>query len=154
MLVPEPEPVYAFTANPNDQSVSVIDTNTHAVVTTIALPYRPTDIEVTPDKSAVFVLHFNNNVISVIDYDTLTVTASIMLDQPPRSIKCIPNHEFAYVFAGTAIYVIGIDTLAVDRSIPVEGFDVAIDPNGLFAYVLNFGLVQKVDLFTGEVRND
>ncbi|ASB62811.1 hypothetical protein SC22_02870 [Bacillus sp. A053] len=150
-IVLVPEPVYAFTANPNDQSVSVIDTNTHAVVTTIALPYRPTDIEVTPDKSAVFVLHFNNNVISVIDYDTLTVTASIMLDQPPRSIKCIPNHEFAYVFAGTAIYVIGIDTLAVDRSIPVEGFDVAIDPNGLFAYVLNFGLVQKVDLFTGEV---
>lgn len=28
VLVPEPEPVYAFTANPNDQSVSVIDTNT------------------------------------------------------------------------------------------------------------------------------
>ncbi|MEH7818625.1 MULTISPECIES: YncE family protein [Bacillus amyloliquefaciens group] len=151
VLVPEPEPVYAFTANPNDQSVSVIDTNTHTVVTKIALPYRPTGIEITPDKSAVFVLHFNNNVISVIDYDTLTVTASILLDQPPGSIKCIPNHEFAYVLGDTAIYVIGIDTLTVDRSIPVEGFDFAIDPNGLFAYVLDFGLVQKVDLFTGEV---
>ncbi|MEG7334648.1 YncE family protein [Bacillus sp. 0102A] len=153
VLVPEsePEPVYAFTANPSDQSVSVIDTNTHTVVTTIALPYRPTGIEITPDKSSVFVLHPNNNVISVIDYDTLTVTASILLDQPPRSIRFIPNHEFAYVFAGTVIYVIGIDTLAVDRSIPVEGYDVAIDPNGLFAYVLNFGIVQKVDLSTGEV---
>ncbi|MEH7772417.1 YncE family protein [Bacillus velezensis] len=151
VLVPEPEPVYAFTANPNDQSVSVINTNTHTVVTTIALPYRPTGIEITPDKSAVFVLHFNNNVISVIDYDTLTVAASILLDQQPQSITFIPNHEFAYVFAGTAIYVIGIDTLAVERSIPVEGFDIAIDPNGLFAYVLNFGLVQKVDLSTGEV---
>ncbi|MCY9375255.1 YncE family protein [Bacillus sp. T17B1] len=151
VLVPEPEPVYAFTANPNDQSVSVIDTNTHTVVTTIALPYRPTGIEITPNKSSVFVLHLNNNVISVIDYDTLTVTASILLDQPPRSIRFIPNHEFAYVFAGNAISVIGIDTLAVERSIPVEGFDIAIDPNGLFAYVLNFGLVQKVDLFTGEV---
>ncbi|MFH0346337.1 YncE family protein [Bacillus vallismortis] len=153
VLVPEsePEPVYAFTANPSDQSVSVIDTNTHTVVTTIALPYRPTGIEITPDKSSVFVLHPNNNVISVVDYDTLTVTASILLDQPPRSIRFIPNHEFAYVFAGTVIYVIGIDTLAVDRSIPVEGYDVAIDPNGLFAYVLNFGIVQKVDLSTGEV---
>jgi len=151
VLVPEPGPVYAFTANPNDQSVSVIDTNTHTVVTKIALPYRPTGIEITPDKSAVFVLHFNNNVISVIDYDTLTVEASILLDQQPQSITFIPNHEFAYVFAGTAIYVIGIDTLAVERSIPVEGFDIAIDPNGLFAYVLDFGLVQKVDLSTGEV---
>ncbi|MCY7793685.1 YncE family protein [Bacillus spizizenii] len=151
VLVPEPEPVYAFIANPNDQSVSVIDTNTHTVVTTIALPYRPTGIEITPDKSAVFVLHFNNNVISVIDYDTLTVAASILLDQQPQLIRFIPNHEFAYVFTGTAIYVIGIDTLAVERSIPVEGFDIAIDPNGLFAYVLNFGLVQKVDLSTGEV---
>lgn len=47
--------------------------------------------------------------------------------------------------------MIGIDTLTVERSIPVEGFDIAIDPNGLFAYVLNFGLVQKVDLSTGEV---
>ncbi|AMQ71452.1 YncE family protein [Bacillus velezensis] len=151
VFVPEPEPVYAFTANPNDQSVSVIDTNTHTVVTTIALPYNPAGIEITPDKSAVFVLHPNNNVISVIDYDTLTVAASILLDQQPQSITFIPNHEFAYVFAGTAIYVIGIDTLAVERSIPVEGFDIAIDPNGLFAYVLNFGLVQKVDLSTGEV---
>ncbi|MFE1561565.1 YncE family protein [Bacillus velezensis] len=151
VLVPEPEPVYAFTANPNDQSVSVIDTNTHTVVTTIALPYNPAGIEITPDKSAVFVLHPNNNVISVIDYDTLTVAASILLDQQPQSITFIPNHEFAYVFAGTAIYVIGIDTLAVERSIPVEGFDIAIDPNGLFAYVLDFGLVQKVDLSTGEV---
>ncbi|MEC2006573.1 YncE family protein [Bacillus subtilis] len=151
VLVPEPEPVYAFTANPNDQSVSVIDTNTHTVVTTIALPYNPAGIEITPDKSAVFVLHPNNNVISVIDYDTLTVTATILLDQPPRLIRFIPNHEFAYVFTGTAIYVIGIDTLTVERSIPVEGFDIAIDPNGLFAYVLNFGLVQKVDLSTGEV---
>ncbi|MCY8893385.1 YncE family protein [Bacillus spizizenii] len=151
VLVLEPEPVYAFTANPNDQSVSVIDTNTHTVVTTIALPYRPTGIEITPDKNSVFVLHFNNNVISVIDYDTLTVAASILLDQQPQLIRFIPNHEFAYVFTGTAIYVIGIDTLAVERSIPVEGFDIAIDPNGLFAYVLNFGLVQKVDLSTGEV---
>ncbi|MDP0483581.1 YncE family protein [Bacillus subtilis] len=151
VLVPEPEPVYAFTANSNDQSVSVIDTNTHSVVTTIALPYNPAGIEITPDKSAVFVSHPNNNVISVIDYDTLTVTASILLDQPPRLIRFIPNHEFAYVFTGTAVSVIGIDTLTVDRSIPVEGYDVAIDPNGLFAYVLNFGIVQKVDLTTGEV---
>ncbi|MCO6752665.1 hypothetical protein KQH21_31665, partial [Streptomyces sp. IpFD-1.1] len=71
--------------------------------------------------------------------------------QPPRLIRFIPNHEFAYVFTGTAVSVIGIDTLTVDRSIPVEGYDIAIDPNGLFAYVLNFGIVQKVDLTTGEV---
>ncbi|WEY98110.1 YncE family protein [Bacillus subtilis] len=151
VLVPEPEPVYAFTANPDAQSVSVIDTNTHAVFTTIALPFEPTGIEMTPDKNSVFVLHFNNNMISVIDYDTLTVTTSILLDQPPETIKFVPEHDFAYVLAGTAIYVIGIDTLTVERSIPVEGFDIAIDPNGLFAYVLNFGLVQKVDLSTGEV---
>ncbi|MCY8931867.1 YncE family protein [Bacillus atrophaeus] len=148
---PEPEPVYAFTANPDDQSVSVIDTNTHTVITTISLPYEPTGIEITPDKASTFVLHFNNSVISVIDNGTLTVTASIPLDQPPETIKFMPEHDFAYVLAGNAIYVIRIETSAVERSIPVEGYDVAIDPNGLFAYVLDFGLVQKVDLSTGEV---
>ncbi|MCY8137966.1 YncE family protein [Bacillus inaquosorum] len=148
---PEPEPVYAFTANPDDQSVSVIDTNTHAVFTTIALPFEPTGIEMTPDKNSVFVLHFNNNMISVIDYDTLTVNTSILLDQPPETIKFVPEHDFAYVLAGNAIYVIRIETSTVERSIPVEGYDIAIDPNGLFAYVLDFGLVQKVDLSTGEV---
>ncbi|MCY9410578.1 YncE family protein, partial [Bacillus inaquosorum] len=151
VLVPEPEPVYAFTANPDAQSVSVIDTNTHAVFTTIALPFEPTGIEITPDKSSVFVLHFNNNMISVIDYDTLTVTTSILLDQPPETIKFMPEHDFAYVLAGNAIYVIRMETSTVERSIPVEGYDIAIDPNGLFAYVLDFGLVQKVDLSTGEV---
>ncbi|MCY8986439.1 YncE family protein [Bacillus atrophaeus] len=148
---PEPEPVYAFTANPDDQSVSVIDTNTHTVITTISLPYEPTGIEITPDKASTFVLHFNNSVISVIDNGTLTVTGSIPLDQPPETIKFMPEHDFAYVLAGNAIYVIRIETSAVERSIPVEGYDIAIDPNGMFAYVLNFGLVQKVDLSTGEV---
>ncbi|MCY9163277.1 YncE family protein [Bacillus atrophaeus] len=148
---PEPEPVYAFTANPDDQSVSVIDTNTHTVITTISLPYEPTSIEITPDKASTFVLHFNNSVISVIDNGTLTVTGSIPLDQPPETIKFMPEHDFAYVLAGNAIYVIRIETSAVERSIPVEGYDIAIDPNGLFAYVLDFGLVQKVDLSTGEV---
>ncbi|MGW8459017.1 YncE family protein [Bacillus atrophaeus] len=148
---PEPEPVYAFTANPDDQSVSVIDTNTHTVITTISLPYEPTGIEITPDKASTFVLHFNNSVISVIDNGTLTVTAAIPLDQPPETIKFMPEHDFAYVLAGNAIYVIRIETSAVERSIPVEGYDIAIDPNGLFAYVLDFGLVQKVDLSTGEV---
>ncbi|MED1017388.1 YncE family protein [Bacillus atrophaeus] len=148
---PEPEPVYAFTANPDDQSVSVIDTNTHTVITTISLPYEPTGIEITPDKASTFVLHLNNSVISVIDNGTLTVTASIPLDQPPETIKFMPEHDFAYVLAGNAIYVIRIETSAVERSIPVEGYDIAIDPNGLFAYVLDFGLVQKVDLSTGEV---
>lgn len=47
--------------------------------------------------------------------------------------------------------MIGIETLTVERSIPFEGFDVAIDPNGLFAYLLGFGSVQRLDLNTGEV---
>ncbi|PRP55396.1 YncE family protein [Bacillus halotolerans] len=148
---PEPEPVYAFTANPDDQSVSVVDTNTHTVVTTISLPYQPTRVEKTPDNTSVFVLHYYDRVISVINQDTLSVTASILLDQPPESISFIPGHEFFYVVAGGAIDVIGIDTLTVERSIPFEGFDVAIDPNGLFAYLLGFGSVQRLDLNTGEV---
>ncbi|KUP35149.1 YncE family protein [Bacillus halotolerans] len=148
---PEPEPVYAFTANPDDQSVSVIDTNTHTVVTTISLPYQPTRIEKAPDNTSVFVLHYYDRVISVISQDTLSVTASILLDQPPESISFIPGHEFFYVVAGGAINVIGIETLTVERSIPFEGFDVAIDPNGLFAYLLGFGSVQRLDLNTGEV---
>ncbi|MEC2087079.1 YncE family protein, partial [Bacillus inaquosorum] len=82
---------------------------------------------------------------------TLTVNTSILLDQPPDTIKFVPEHDFAYVLAGNAIYVIRMETSTVERSIPVEGYDVAIDPNGLFAYVLHFGLVQKVDLSTGEV---
>ncbi|WIG46667.1 YncE family protein [Bacillus halotolerans] len=151
VLAPEPEPVYAFTANPDDQSVSVIDTNTHTVVTTISLPYQPTRVEKTPDNTSVFVLHYYDRVISVINQDTLSVTASILLDQPPESISFIPGHEFFYVVAGGAIYVIGIETLTVERSIPFEGFDVAIDPNGLFAYLLGFGSVQRLDLNTGEV---
>ncbi|MCC2527701.1 hypothetical protein C7B63_09445 [Bacillus halotolerans] len=148
---PEPEPVYAFTANLDDQSVSVVDTNTHTVVTTISLPYQPTRVEKTPDNTSVFVLHYYDRVISVINQDTLSVTASILLDQPPESISFIPGHEFFYVVAGGAIDVIGIETLTVERSIPFEGFDVAIDPNGLFAYLLGFGSVQRLDLNTGEV---
>ncbi|KXZ17028.1 hypothetical protein AXI59_11255 [Bacillus nakamurai] len=154
ILVPEPEPVYAFTSNSIDQSVSVIDTNTYTVVTKISLPYQPYGIEVTPDKAYTYVLHYDHNMISVIDNRTLTVTASILLNQQPESIAFLPEHEFAYVLAGTSIIVIRLSTLIVERSIVIDGnpASLAIDPNGLYAYVIDSSSasVVRIDLNTGE----
>ncbi len=75
----------AYIANTGDDTVSVVDTATNTVVTTINVGNEPGGTAVSPDGNRVYVANRASNTISVIDTTTNTVIATISdsnLDRP------------------------------------------------------------------------
>ncbi|MEG7283078.1 YncE family protein [Bacillus sp. 0909A] len=157
VLVPEPElGSYAFTANQSNQTVTVIDTNTHTVVKTISVPYTPYELGVTPDKRYTYVLHHNYDLVTVIDNTTLRASAFIPIEGRPFQIAFDPAGAFAYVLTNfsDSIYVINTGTKSVERvidNVAVLPASIAIDTTGQFAYVVDnaSGSIHKIDLEAG-----
>jgi YVTN family beta-propeller protein len=65
--------------------VSVIDTTTDTVTTTIPVGTSPTGVGVTPDGSNVLVANSDDNTVSVIDTKTNTVIATIPVGNTPEA---------------------------------------------------------------------
>ncbi len=82
-----------------DGFVSVIDTSTRKVVTTLNVGKYPKEIAVTPDGKKVYVVvkgsyenNYSNN-ISVIDTSNDTVSATVNIEVSPGGIAIIPEPE-------------------------------------------------------------
>ena len=99
---------YAYVANVNAGTVSVVDTSTNAVTTTITLTEPaggyapiPTALAVTPNGCSVYVTDFDNDIEDVIDTSSNTVTTTITLTDAPNlepfGIAITPNDQAAYV---------------------------------------------------------
>lgn len=142
-----------YCANVYDNSVSVIDTSTNTVTTTITDKsiLGPFTIALTPDGKSLYVNNYGNplfpnrtdsNTVTVIDTATKAVTKVIPVGSSPSGLAITPNGKYAYVAnyashgtvsvidvqAGTVIQTLDVGTL------PSE---VAIDPAGTYAYVTN-----------------
>ena len=165
---------YAYVANVNAGTVSVVDTSTNAVTTTITLPTptggttpEPDAVAITPDGSYAYVADYANGVVDVIDTSTNAVTAPVTLPTPtggttpgPDAVAITPNGSYAYVadYANGVVDVIDTSTNAVTTTIalpaPNSRFTyapdaVAITPDGSYAYV-------SVDIYktaTGAAEN-
>ena len=68
------EPTYrAFVTNENDGTLSVFDTRSGKVETTMSVGKRPRGIGFSPDRSQVYVAIGEENAIAVVDIRTLQV---------------------------------------------------------------------------------
>jgi YVTN family beta-propeller protein len=133
--------VYAFTANQNDNTLSVIDTSRMILLQPISLPYPPDKIAITPDKSYTFVLHSNDNAVTMISNDTLSIITVFSIDGA-NDIGFSPNSQTIYILSGElgTITVIDLETQAILNTISLTGSgfsSIAIDPNGQYAYIVN-----------------
>jgi YVTN family beta-propeller protein len=88
-----------------DGFVSVIDTSTRKVVTTLNVGKYPEEIAVTPDGKKVYVVtngnyenNYSNN-ISVIDTSNDTVSATVNIKTSPSGIAIIPDPESVFPVA-------------------------------------------------------
>src|SRR5215831_3382169 len=73
----------AYITNSGSNTVSVIDTATNTVVSTIPVGISPGGVAVTPDGSKVYVTNFLSNTVSVIATATNTVVSTIPVGPPP-----------------------------------------------------------------------
>jgi YVTN family beta-propeller protein len=104
-----PDGAKVYVSNKYDNNVSVIDTATNTVTTTIPVGNEPLGIAVTPDGTKVYVANegVGSESVSVIDTATNTVTATVPGLLTPIGVSVTPD--------GTKVYVAswGNDTVSV-----------------------------------------
>ncbi len=90
---------FAYVTNINDNTVSIIDTNTNTVVgSPIAVGLGPVAIAITPNGLSAYVANSQDNTVSVIDLQTNTVLIPpISVGQRPNGIVLTADGSFAYV---------------------------------------------------------
>jgi len=67
---------FAYIANSGTNNVSVIDTSTNTVATTVNVGVEPISAAVTPDGKFAYVTNFSSDNVSVIDTSTNTVVTT------------------------------------------------------------------------------
>jgi len=129
--------------NGDSTTVSVIDTATNTLITTIPVGPAPERIDITPDGAFAYVVADPFlDVVSVIDIATNAVIATISLSDP-LAVAITPDGAFAYVtnVLSNTVTVIDTATNTVITSIPVGDGPFAI----AFAQVDRIGsLIARV----------
>ncbi len=105
-----PDGSFAYAAGFPSNSVSVIDTATHATVATVPVGSLPTFVDVTPDGAFAYVANLTANSVSVIDTATNTVVATIPVGAFPRALAFTPDGASAYVTNSNSDSISMIDT--------------------------------------------
>jgi YVTN family beta-propeller protein len=115
-----PDGAFAYAAGFPANSVSVIDTASHATVATVPVGSFPTFVALTSDGAFAYVANLTANSVSVIDTATNTVVATVPVGAFPRAIAFTPDGASAYVtnFNDNSISVIDTATNTVTQTFP------------------------------------
>lgn len=134
-----------FVGNRTNNSVSIIDTSTNSVVTTLPVGNTPTCVQITPDGTQAYVASVTNNTVSVINRATNTVTATIPLPGAlrPVGLAITPDGTKVYVtnINSGNVSVISTATNTVITTIPI-GFRFKVWPSRLMAQKFMYPIVE------------
>jgi YVTN family beta-propeller protein len=111
-----PDSSKAYVANYQNNSVSVIDTDTNKIVATIPTGREPDSIAVSPKGSAIYVAQSFQSQISVINPVTNKVTKQVKIKWP-YDIALAKNGTQAYVTSDDKLVVLDIPTFKVAENI-------------------------------------
>jgi YVTN family beta-propeller protein len=139
-----PDGSKVYVTNLSGNTVSVIDTVTNTVVTTIPVGSAPFGVAVTPDGGKVYVTNLSGNTVSVIDTATNMVVGSpIPVGSGPAGVAITPDGSKVYVtnFNDDTVSVIATASntvVGVPISVGQQPYGVAVTPDGSKVYVANF----------------
>jgi YVTN family beta-propeller protein/probable HAF family extracellular repeat protein len=134
---------FAYVANINSNTVSMIDIPTSLPVSAIPVGSGPWGVAVSPDQTRVYVTNNHGNNVSVINTASSTVVAAIQVQSSPFGVVFTPDGTSAYVVNGSSNSVSVIDAASqtVVATVPVQsspvGVAMAVTSDGTFAYVTN-----------------
>jgi len=134
---------FAYVANINSNTVSVINVPTSLLVNTIPVGSGPWGVAVSPDQTQVYVSNNHGNNVSVISTASSSVVATIPVQSSPFGVAFTPDGTAAYVVNGSSnsVSVIGTESQTVVATVRVQtspvGVAMAVTSNGTFAYVTN-----------------
>ena len=128
----------AYVGNFKDNTVSVIDTATRAVVATVPVVAGPHGMGVTPDGRWVYVSGDNGSGVSVIDTASDRVVQTIEVGSMPHGVALTPDGKtlLVGVYGENRVAFVDVATNAVVATVPVaKPHTLAIRPDGKLAYV-------------------
>ncbi|WP_336054342.1 IPT/TIG domain-containing protein [Streptomyces sp. CA2R101] len=152
-----PDGRYVYVSNFGSSSLSVIDTTTRSVITTIEVTNGPWGVEVAPDGLRAYVACFGTDSVAVIDTTTHSVTDTLSGLNKPIGLAVSPDGSRLYVASrgGSRVDVISTASESVIASVPVGTGprNVAVTPDGTEVYVTEEGAnsVSVIDTTTHTV---
>jgi len=153
----EPESSYAYITNSGDSTVSVIDTATNTVTSTVSVGLGSYGVGVNPDGTKVYVANSGSGTVSVIDMATNKVIATLKVKIGVNGVAVTPDGKKVYVTnsASNDVSVIDTATNKVTGTFKVGkgASGIAVAPNGKKAYVVNSQSysVSVIDTATNKV---
>jgi YVTN family beta-propeller protein len=147
-------------------SVLPLPVRAQTVTATIPVGTAPIGVAVTPNGAYAYVTNNEGNTVSVINTATNTVTATITGFNYPLGVAVTPDGAYAYVAnsGGNSVSVISTATNTVTATISTyfgpnifggasAPHDVAITPNGAYAYATNVasGTVSVISTATNTI---
>lgn len=163
-VTPDAKRLYVATSN----GVSVFDTSSKALLSTVAIAGGAQSVAVTPDGKRAYAANAGLNTVSVIDAATNTATGLVTVGAFPRHVTMAPDGARAYVSGGLgSVWVIDTATNSLVTTIgPLPASNVmgaAISSDGRRLYVAtsntgDFGMASLnalsiIDTATNAVAN-
>jgi len=159
---------YAYVANQSSTSpgtVSVINTSTNQVVSTVAVDSNPYDVAITldgaytyvtcPSYPSVWVINNADNSSSSLTSVSITVPIGIAIASTPNGINTFIVNQGGGGPGTLDIFDSPISNLINSVTVGIGPVDVAISPDGYYAYVTNQsavpGTVSVIDTSTYNV---
>ncbi len=137
---------YAYIANYNDGTVSVINTINNQLTNTIKVGGHPAGVSISPNGSTVYVANnslnnFGYDTVNVINTSTDSVISGIAVQSNPGPIVINPNGNLLYVanYSSNSVSVINTSNNTVVATIPVgsDPSSICINATGTRVYVAN-----------------
>ncbi len=150
----------AYVTNSLDDTVSVVDTSTDAVVDTIAVGDDPRGVAINDAGTVAYVTNFADDTVSVISTTSRQVTDTIAVGDGPWGVDFARGGSLARAFVANSladtVSLIDTGTLA-DVVAPIAVGDdpraIVSGPGGSYAYVVSYGSddLKGINLFSNAV---
>lgn len=160
-IIVSPDGTTAYAASLFPSQISVINTATNTVTTTILTGTNSfpglAQIALTPDGSFLYVPLHGPNTVAVIATATNTVVATVPVGASPSGVAISPNGSLAYVAntGGNSVSAIAVSTNSVVATIPTSTFGpqfLAFTPDSAFVDVTDQnGAVDVISTATNTI---
>jgi len=132
---------FAYVPNSGDGTVSVVNTTTKTVVSTIQVGAFPFGVAASADGTRVYITNENSKSVSVINTADNTVVATITVGNAPSGAAVSPDGTRVYIanYLDNTVSVINTLTNSVLSTVTVgpQPLGVSVSPDGSYVYVAN-----------------
>ncbi len=142
---------FAYISDAQTSTVTVIDTSTNTVVTTIPVGNYPIGVTVHPNGTRVYVANLNSNTVSVIDTFTNTVIDTVSVGLNPSGLAVHPAGTWVYVTnsdqggsGSVSVIDTSINTVIATVAVGFAPHGVAVHPDGTRVYIADESNVVSV----------